>query len=169
MKIALACDHIAVELKNAIIQKLKNEGHEIIDCGTYNKGRTHYPIYGHKAASLVSQKKVDKAIVICGTGIGIANSVNKTKGSRCVLVNSVFGVKKAVENSNINVLAMGAKVTGPGLAEKFVDAFLNTKYIKNEQNDKKIEKINNLIKNDNYNDDIFDEQNKKWEEGFYHD
>lgn len=169
MKIAIGCDHIATDIKNQIITYLKEQNYKVIDCGTYDKVRTHYPIFGHKVASLVALKKVDKGIVICGTGVGISNSANKTKGIRAALVRDIIATKEAVSEYNVNIIACGARITGIGLILEIIDTFLKTKYKPTDIKEKRIEKINSLIKINNYNEHIFDKENKKWAKNEYSD
>ncbi len=172
--IAIGSDHIGLALKTTVINVLKTDerykhDYEVKDVGPYDATRTHYPIYGHLCATAVATKQADLGIAICGTGIGIINSVNKTKNARGVLCASSFDAKNAVQKYNINVLGIGSKVTGEGLALEIVDTFLTTPYNKNDKSEALIKKIDHLIKNDNYQKDLFNEQEKKWEEGFYHD
>ncbi len=126
--------------------------HEVIDCGTNDNERTHYPIFGHKVGVLVVTNKVDKGIVLCGTGVGIANSVNKIKGVRCALVREPLIAQKAVSDFDINVIAFGGWINGIGLIEEIVTTFVNAKY--ENKNKDIIKTINDLIVNENYQDDI---------------
>ncbi len=165
MKIAIGCDHIVTPIKNEVIKHLKEQGIEIVDCGTYDQTRTHYPIYGAEVGRQVALKKVDLGVVICGTGIGITNGANKVKGVRCALVRDITAAIKAKEDYNANIIGMGGRVSGVGLIEDIVDHFIAAKY--KGKNDKIIAKINNLIVNDNYNTNKFDEEITKWERGDY--
>lgn len=154
MKLAIGCDHIAFNLKELVKQHLTTLGHEVVDCGTYNQERTHYPIFGNKVASLVAKKEVDRGIVICGTGIGIGNAANKTKKIRCALVNQPFAAVNAVEKYNANVIAMGTMVVGRGLAIKITEAYLGATYKPTATATAIIADIDNLIKTDNYDIDF---------------
>jgi galactose-6-phosphate isomerase len=148
MKIAIGCDHIVTPMKDHMVKYLTNQGYKVIDCGTYGNIRTHYPIYGFEVARQVVNKKVDLGIVICGTGVGITNAAQKTKGARVVLTREVEIAKKARELYNANILGMGGNITGIGLMERIADTFLNAKYLGANKNNLKI--IDSLIKNKNY-------------------
>jgi galactose-6-phosphate isomerase len=167
MRIAVGCDHIVTPIKNQIITFIKKLGHEVIDAGTYNDTRTHYDIYGFEVARLVVQGEAQLGVVICGTGVGISNSANKVKGARTVLTREVSIAVAARKYYNANILAMGGRITGLGLIEEIVKAFLNTKY--EGLNKKVIESINKAVKNDNYNVHQFDNEIKAWEKGEYTD
>lgn len=169
MKIAIGCDHIVTDIKDKIKEELLQQGHEVIDCGTYDFNRTHYPIYGKRVAECVVAKKADVGIVMCGTGVGITNAVNKVKGARCALIGDVATAKYARENLNMNVLGLGGRVTGIGAIEDIIAAFLSTPYKANEKNDEIVKRIDEMIVNESYIGDehFFDEFLKKWDEGGY--
>ena len=166
MKIAIGCDHIVTDIKNHVISYLEKKGHEIIDCGTYDVVRTHYPIYGLKVGLAVSKKEVDCGIVLCGTGVGISNAAQKVKGVRCTLVNDVQSARYAKEELNCNVLALGGRVSGIGLIEDIIDTYLECEY--QNKNQDLIEKIDDLIDCEQ-DESMFDEYLEKWEKGEYHD
>lgn len=168
MKIALGNDHIVTDVKNRLKDWLISQGHDVMDVGTFDSERTHYPIYGRKAAHLVASGQADRAIVLCGTGVGISNSANKVNGIRCILAGDPALVRHARQAYDINALAVGGRVSGMGMIEELADAFLNTDYEGN--NDALIEKIDQLqFESDAHNDSLFDPYLEKWQQGFYHD
>lgn len=128
MKIAIGCDHVGVELKNAIIEHLKNLGHEIIDVGTNSTDSCDYPVFGYKVAKLVKDSSVDRGVLICGTGVGISLAANKVKGIRAVVCSEPYSAKMGRMHNNAQIVAMGARVVGLGLAIEIVDAFINAEF-----------------------------------------
>ena len=128
MKIAIACDHGGFKLKQAVIQELKRLGHEVEDFGTYNEESCDYPDYARKAAKAVASGECEKGVVICGTGIGVSITANKVKGIRCALCHDVYSAKKTRQHNDANMLAMGARVIGEGLALEIVDAFFTSEF-----------------------------------------
>lgn len=171
MIISVGCDHIVTEVKDSVVEYLESKGHEVIDNGTYDKVRTHYPIYGKKTAEKVVNGEADLGIVICGTGVGITNSAAKIKGARVALVRDVETARYSKENLDINILGFGGRITGLGLMENIIDVFLETKFNPTEENIAMIEKLNNMIEKDYANGDehYFDEFMDKWDRGEYHD
>ena len=171
MIISVGCDHIVTEVKDSVVEYLKSKGYEVIDNGTYDKVRTHYPIYGKKTAEKVVNGEADLGIVICGTGVGITNSAAKIKGARVALVRDVETARYSKENLDINILGFGGRITGLGLIENIIDVFLETKFNPTEENIAMVEKLNNMIEKDYANNDehYFDEFIDKWDRGEYHD
>ena len=171
MKISIGCDHIVTEIKNEMVKYLKGKGHEVFDEGTFDNERTHYPIYGRKVGLRVSSKEADFGIVICGTGVGISNAASKVPGIRLSLVRDVLTAKTAREKLDANVLGLGGRITGTGLMQNITAEFLAAQYEKTEENEKLIERINNLKKENEEikKEEFFDEFIKKWDLGYYHD
>lgn len=169
MKISIGCDHIVTEIKDHLVKYLEVKGFDVIDNGTYDKKRTHYPIYGVKTAQKVVSGKADLGIVICGTGVGITISANKLKGIRAALVEDVETARYAREKLNANVLGIGGRIVGIGLMERIIDAFLETKYQPSEENEKMIQRIDTIIAENNPAEDerFFDELIEKWNRGEY--
>lgn len=128
MKIAIGCDHGGYELKEAMKQYIENKGAEVVDFGTYSTDSVDYPVYGQKVSEAVSQGEADLGILICGTGLGMSYVANKVKGIRCACVSDVFSAEMARLHNNANVLAIGARVVGLGLATKIVETFLGTEF-----------------------------------------
>ena len=141
MKISIGCDHSALELKNAIIDYLKSKGHEVTDRGTFTKDSCDYTDYGYMVAKDIKDKKADRGIVICYTGIGMSMIANKAKGVRCALVGSKDAATLTREHNDSNCLALSAKYTGIPLAKEIVDVWLNTEFSFNERHQRRIDKI----------------------------
>lgn len=171
MKIAIGCDHIVTDIKIKAAEFLKKQGHEVIDVGTYDFIRTHYPIYGRKVGKLVATGEVDLGVCICGTGIGINNAAQKVKGVRAACVTDVQTAVAAKENLNANVIGCGGRVVGIGSIEYILEAFLKAEYKPIPEKEALIAKIDNMVQDNDCieNDQLFDEYLKKWDEGFYHD
>ena len=128
MKIALGCDHGGYELKQHIIKVLEKLGHEYEDFGCYNLDSCDYPDFGAAAARAVAEGKCDKGIVICTTGIGISIAANKVAGIRCAHCTDPLSAEMTRRHNDANVLALGAGITGPNLAKRMVEVFLNTEF-----------------------------------------
>lgn len=139
--IALGCDHGGYELMQEVKAYLEKNHLEYKDFGCYSTDSVDYPEYGRAAAQAVADGTCDRGILICGTGIGISISANKVKGIRCALCSDCFSAAATREHNNANMLAMGARVLGPGLALKIVDTFLNTEFSNDERHIRRIEKI----------------------------
>ncbi len=128
MKIAIANDHVAVDLKDEIKAHLQKLNHEVIDCGTNTSKRADYPIYAKLAADKVVNGEVERAILICGTGVGISIAANKIKGVRAVVCSEPYSARLSREHNDTNVLAFGSRVVGLSLAKMIVDNWLAGQY-----------------------------------------
>lgn len=143
MKLAIGCDHVAVALKKHIIAHLTEQGHELIDLGTYTEERCDYPIYGQKVALSVVNGEADLGILICGTGIGISLAANKVPGIRAAVCSEPYSAAMARSHNNANIVAFGARVVGQGTAEQIVDAFLSARY-EGGRHQKRIEMLESI-------------------------
>ena len=128
MKIALGCDHGGYDLKEHIAAFLKEQGHEVKDCGTYSKESCDYPVFGEAAARAVASGECERGIVICTTGIGISIAANKVAGIRCAHVCDSLSAEMTRRHNDANMLALGAGVVGEKVAERCVEVFLNTEF-----------------------------------------
>ena len=128
MKIAIGNDHVGVELKQHLVAHLEKQGHEVVNFGTDSPESNHYPIYAQKVAKAVVSGECERGILICGTGIGISISANKIKGVRCALCSEPVSCQLSREHNNANIVAMGARMIGPVMAEAIVDTFLTTEF-----------------------------------------
>ena len=128
MKIAIACDHGALALKNKVAAHLEQRGFEVKDFGTYTLDSCDYPDYAGAAAKAVASGECEKGIVLCTTGIGVSITANKVKGIRCAHCPDVLSAEMTRRHNDANVLAMGAGMIGPNVAKKMVEVFLNTEF-----------------------------------------
>ncbi|GMA38254.1 ribose 5-phosphate isomerase B [Mobilicoccus caccae] len=128
MKIALGADHAGFTLKNAVKKHLDDLGHEVLDVGTDSPDRTDYPIWGSRAARLVTGGEAELGIVVCGSGIGIGIAANKVPGARCATCTDPWSAHMTRRHNDANMLALGERVTGEGLAMAIVDAFLEASF-----------------------------------------
>ena len=139
--IAIGCDHGGFELKQEIMAHLAKRGLEVKDYGTYSTASCDYPVYAKAVANAVASGECEKGILICGTGIGVSITANKVEGIRCALCGDCFSAQATREHNDSNVLALGARVTGPGLALKIVDIWLDTPFSDDERHKRRIAMI----------------------------
>ena len=128
MKIVIANDHAAVELKHEVKAYIESLGHEVINIGTDSNESCHYPEYGAKAARMVASGVVDLGVLICGTGVGISLAANKIKGIRCGVCSETTTARLIRQHNNANMIAFGARVVGPELAKDIVKTFLEAEF-----------------------------------------
>lgn len=146
MKIAMACDHGAVELKNKLKAHLQEKGMEVVDFGTHTIDSCDYPDYIAPAARAVASGECERGIVLCTTGIGVSIVANKIKGIRCALLSDTMTARLTREHNDTNMMALGAGVTGPMLAQEIVDVWLATEFSHSERHQRRIDKVMALEK-----------------------
>ncbi len=139
--IGIGSDHGGFELKEKVKKHLEERGLEYKDFGTYSADSCDYPVYGRAVAKAVASGECDRGILICGTGIGISITANKVKGIRAALCSDCYSAQATREHNDANILAMGARVLGDGLALKIVDTFLDTPFSGDERHKRRISMI----------------------------
>ena len=143
MKIGIGSDHGGYELKESIKEYLNELGVEFVDYGTNSLESVDYPDYGKKLADAVLENQVERGILICGTGIGISITANRIQGIRCALCSDTFSARMSREHNNANILALGGRVVGLGLALDIVKTFLDTEF-EGGRHERRINKIDEI-------------------------
>ncbi|MBO5317213.1 MAG: ribose 5-phosphate isomerase B [Oscillospiraceae bacterium] len=146
MKLSIACDHGALDLKNALVKRLTQQGHEVKDFGTHTLDSCDYPDFAAPAAQAVASGECEKGIVLCTTGIGVSITCNKVKGVRCALLSDVMSARMTREHNDTNMMAIGAGVVGQMLAFEIVDTWLDTAFSGEARHQRRIDKVMALEK-----------------------
>ena len=126
--IALASDHAGYALKKELEEHLRSKGYETKDFGTYSEESCDYAVYGSRAARSVAKGECEKAVLVCGTGIGMSLAANKVRGIRCVVCSEPFSAKLSRNHNDSNVLALGSRVVGSELAKMILDIWLESEF-----------------------------------------
>ena len=146
MKIAVGCDHGALELKILVVSHLEKQGQQLTDFGTHTTDSCDYPEFAAAAAKAVADGSCDKGIVLCTTGIGVSITANNIPGIRCALLSDVMSARMTREHNDTNVMALGAGVVGQMLALEIVDTWIGTEFSHNERHQRRIDKVMALEK-----------------------
>jgi ribose 5-phosphate isomerase B len=141
MKIAIAADHGGYPLKARIIRELTESGNEVFDLGTNSTDPVDYPDYARAVAEALQEGRAERAILLCGSGAGICVAANKFKGIRAATCHEVFSAHQCVEDDDVNVLCLGARVVGPELALDLVRTYVNARFSGAETNRRRLGKI----------------------------
>lgn len=147
MKVALACDHAGFLLKETIIEVIKNEGCDLLDCGTWDNKSVDYPDFTAKACQAVLTGVAARAVIICGSGVGACITANKFKGIYACVCHDTYTAHQGVEHDAMNVLCLGGRVIGPEPAKEIVKAFLKAEVSAEERHQRRIKKTR-LIETD---------------------
>ncbi|MCC8103254.1 MAG: ribose 5-phosphate isomerase B [Clostridiales bacterium] len=139
--LAIGCDQAGYELKQEIMRDLDAKGIAYRDCGTYSADAVDYPVYAKAVVKEILSGNADKGILICGTGIGMSMTANRYKGIRAALCGDCFSAEATRLHNDANILCMGARVTGPGLAVKITETFLNTPFSGAERHARRVKMI----------------------------
>lgn len=141
MKIAVGCDHGALDLKNAVIAHLEKQGYTVNDFGTHTLDSCDYPDFAAAAAKAVAAGECDRGIVLCTTGIGVSIAANKINGIRCALLSDVMSARMTREHNDTNMMALGAGIVGQALALQIIDTWLGTEFSAQERHQRRIDKV----------------------------
>lgn len=139
--VAIGSDHGGFSLKEQIVKFLQGKGHEVLDLGCDCAVSVDYPDYAVPVCQAVLDNRAERGILVCGTGIGMSIAANKMKGIRCALVGDTFSAKATREHNDTNVLALGERVIGPGLALDIVDIWIHTPFSQDARHQKRLDKI----------------------------
>lgn len=141
MKIALGADHAGYDLKKHLESLLKKQGHEILNQGVDSTDAADYPDYARKVADAVVSGKAERGIMVCGSGVGASVAVNKVPGARAGLCHDTFSARQGVEDDDVNILCLGARVVGQNLAEEIVKSFLGARFSGLERHQRRLNKV----------------------------
>ena len=148
MRIAIGSDHAGYAMKEDLIERLRQANYTVTDVGTHSDEPADYPDYAAAVGAAVLDGRADRGIVVCGSGVGVAIAANKLKGIRAAQATDTYTAHQAVEHDDVNVLALGAQITGPRLAWELVDAFLAAEFTGEERHVRRVEKIAKLESGD---------------------
>jgi len=143
-RIAIASDHAAFDLKDALAEHLRTAGHHVIDLGPPSPDSVDYPLFGYKLADAVQSGAADVGVALCGSGIGISIAVNRNPACRCALVSEPLSAALARQHNDANVIAMGARLVGPEMAKACLDAFLATDFL-GDRHQRRVDQLSNPV------------------------
>lgn len=142
MKLAVGCDHAGFPLKGLVIENLRGLGHSVEDLGTHSTAAVDYPDYARAVAVAVSSGRCERGVVICGSGVGASVAASKVPGIRAAMCHDTFSARQGVEDDDMNVLSIGARVIGPALAAEVIGAFVNARFSGAERHARRLGKVN---------------------------
>lgn len=141
MKVAVGCDHAGFILKDAVCEAILSAGHEVLDVGTYSLESVDYPDYAKKAGDALISGSAEKAVLLCGSGVGIGIAANKIMGVYAATCHDTYSAHQGVEHDGMNALCLGSRVIGSELAKEIVSAFLNAEFSRGERHIRRTDKV----------------------------
>jgi ribose 5-phosphate isomerase B len=142
MIIAVGCDHAGYPLKDHVVKLVKSLGHEVLDCGAFELvPNDDYPDFALAVAEAIRQKKAERGIIVCGSGVGVSVAANKVPGIRSAMCHDTFSARQGVEDDSMNVLCLGARVIGPELVSDIVRSYLGAKFSGAERHQRRLNKV----------------------------
>jgi ribose 5-phosphate isomerase B len=141
MKVAVGADHAGYKLKDEVADALKKSGHDVLDLGTSGPASVDYPDFAQAVGEAVLDGRVERGIVICGSGVGASVAANKLKGIRAAVCHDHYSAAQGVEHDDMNVLVLGARVIGTALAQDLVQAFLGAQFTREERHERRLAKV----------------------------
>lgn len=140
MRVAIAADHAGLPLKADLIEVIKNAGHEALDLGTNDVDPVDYPDYAELACEAVRSGKVDRAVILCGSGVGVGVVANKFPGIRAGVCHDHYSAHQGVEHDDMNVICLGGRIIGSEVAREIVASFLRAKFSGEERHERRLNK-----------------------------
>lgn len=150
LKIAVACDHGGFPLKAEVIEVILKAGHKVIDLGTHSPAPVDYPDFAKAVGEAIQQGRAERAVLLCGSGVGASVAANKMPNVRAGLCHDTYSARQGVEHDDMNVLTLGARIIGPALVPELVQAFLEAVFSQEERHVRRLEKVKWLEKNHRY-------------------
>lgn len=141
MRVAVGADHAGFEMKRDLSGALAQQGHEILDLGTHSSAAVDYPDIAEAVATAIRNGQVDRGIIVCGSGAGVAVAASKFPGVRAAVCHDCYSARQAVEHDDVNVMCLGARVVGPALARTLADAFLGATFSADERHLRRLAKV----------------------------
>ena len=141
MKIAVGSDHAGFELKQEVAAQLRKDGYEVVDVGTDSTAAVDYPDYAEKVALAVTEGRAERAVLVCGSGVGACVAANKVPGIRAAICHDVYSAHQGVEHDDMNVLVLGGRIIGPAIAHELVEAFAKARYTAEERHARRLAKV----------------------------
>jgi ribose 5-phosphate isomerase B len=144
MKLVIGSDHAGFQLKAAMGDLLRSLGHEVLDVGAFNENPSDYPDFAEAVGRAVLEKKAERGVLICGSGVGASIAANKLPGIRAAMCHDTYSAHQGVEHDDMNVLVLGSRVIGVKLAEELVKAFIPAKFTNEERHVRRLSKVKAL-------------------------
>jgi ribose 5-phosphate isomerase B len=141
MIIAIGCDHAGFPLKTRVVREVENAGHQVVDCGGFDTMPSDYPDFARAVATTVIEGRAERGILVCGSGVGVSVAVNKVPGARAALCHDTFSARQGVEDDDLNVLCLGARVIGVETAAEVIRSFLAARFSNAERHARRVAKI----------------------------
>jgi len=141
MKVAVWSDHAGFTLKQEVAESLRKEGYDVVDVGTNSTAPVDYPDYAEKVALAVKDGRAERAVLICGSGVGACVAANKVPGIRAAICHDAYSAHQGVEHDDMNVLVLGGRIIGPALAHELVEAFVKARYTAEERHARRLAKV----------------------------
>jgi len=141
MKIAVGSDHAGFELKQEVAESLRKGGYEVVDVGTNSTAAVDYPDYAEKVALAVTEGRAERAVLVCGSGVGACVAANKVTGIRAAICHDVYSAHQGVEHDDMNVLVLGGRIIGASLALELVEAYVKARYTAEERHARRLAKV----------------------------
>ena len=141
MLVAVGCDHAGFPLKARVVQELEKAGHQVVDCGAFDTRPSDYPDFARAVAVAVIEGRAERAVLVCGSGVGASVAANKVPGARAALCHDTFSARQGVEDDDMNVLCLGARVIGVEAAAECVRAFMHARFSNAERHVRRLGKI----------------------------